>query len=46
LGTSGKALAFLHRAQEEAKMPVLIMGAIPAVIVVGGVGYYLVRAVH
>jgi hypothetical protein len=27
-------------------MPVFIMWAIPAVIVVGGVGYYLVRAVH
>jgi hypothetical protein len=33
-------------AREEAKMPVFIMWAIPTVIVVGGVGYYLVRAVH
>jgi predicted membrane protein len=32
--------------EEETDMPVLIMWAIPAVIVVGGVGYYLVRAVH
>jgi hypothetical protein len=27
-------------------MPVLIMWAVPAVIVIGGVGYFLVRAVH
>jgi hypothetical protein len=27
-------------------MPVLLLWAVPAVIVVGGVGYYLVRAVH
>jgi hypothetical protein len=32
--------------KEEAKMPVLIMWAIPTVIVVGGVGYFLVRAIH
>ena len=31
---------------EESKMPVLLLWAVPAVIVVGGVGYYLVRAVH
>lgn len=30
----------------EAYMPVLLLWAVPAVIVVGGVGYYLVRAVH
>jgi hypothetical protein len=45
-GTGGWALAFPPRAYEEAKMPVLIMWAVPAVIVIGGVGYYLVRAVH
>jgi hypothetical protein len=45
-GTSGKSPAFPPRALEEAKMPVFIMWAIPTVIVVGGVGYYLVRAVH
>src|SRR5215216_843386 len=28
------------------RMPVLLLWAGPAVIVVGGVGYYLVRAVH
>jgi hypothetical protein len=32
--------------EEEATKPVLIMWAVPAVIVIGGVGYYLVRAVH
>ena len=33
-------------ATEELNMPVLLLWAVPAVIVVGGVGYYLVRAVH
>jgi hypothetical protein len=32
--------------EEEAYMPVLLFWAVPTVIVVGGVGYYLVRAVH
>jgi predicted membrane protein len=32
--------------EEETKMPVLILWAVPAVIFVGGVGYLLVRAVH
>src|SRR5258706_3910472 len=32
--------------EEESNMPVLLLWAVPAVIVVGGVGYYLVRAVH
>jgi len=27
-------------------MPVLLLWAVPAVIVVGGVGYYLVPVVH
>jgi hypothetical protein len=27
-------------------MPVLILWAVPAIVVIGGVGYYLVRAVH
>jgi hypothetical protein len=31
---------------EEALMPVLLLWAVPAVIVVGSVGYYLVRVVH
>jgi hypothetical protein len=34
-------------AYEEANMPVFfIMWAVPAVILIGGVGYYLVRAVN
>jgi len=32
--------------EEEAKMPVLLLWAVPTVIVVGGVGYYFLRAVH
>ena len=45
---SGTLSAFAHRGQneEEATMPVILLWAVPAVIVVGGVGYYLVRAVH
>jgi hypothetical protein len=44
LACVGVALA---RAEaEESAMPVLIMWAVPAVIVIGGVGYFLVRAVH
>jgi len=47
-GTSGNPLRFRKEGQpkEEAYMPVLLLWAVPAVIVVGGVGYYLVRAVH
>jgi hypothetical protein len=46
-GTSGNAEAFVScRAEEEAYVPVLLLWAVPAVIVVGGVGYYLVRVVH
>ena len=37
----------VHGGQMRRKyMPVLLLWAVPAVIVVGGVGYYLVRAVH
>jgi hypothetical protein len=32
--------------QEESVMPVLLLWAVPAVIFVGGVGYFLVRATH
>jgi hypothetical protein len=32
--------------EEETYMAVLLLWAVPAVIVVGGVGYYLVHAVH
>jgi hypothetical protein len=31
---------------EERAMPVLLLSGIPAVIFVGGVGYFLVRATH
>ena len=31
---------------EEKHMPVLLLWAVPAIIVVGGTGYYLLRAVH
>jgi hypothetical protein len=27
-------------------MPVLLLWAVPAIVVVGGVGYYVLRAVH
>lgn len=38
---------FLLQATEEENMPAfLILWAVPAVIVIGGVGYYLVRAVN
>jgi hypothetical protein len=39
---------FLARAKQlrRYQMPVLLLWAVPAVIVVGGVGYYLVRAVN
>jgi hypothetical protein len=38
---------FYPRAEaQESVMPVLIMWAVPAVIFIGGVGYFLVRAVH
>jgi hypothetical protein len=45
LAELGKRL-FVVGNYEESKMPVLLLWAVPAVIVVGGVGYYLVRAVH
>jgi hypothetical protein len=37
---------YLCRANEEESMPVLILWAVPAIVVIGGVGYYLVRAVN
>jgi hypothetical protein len=47
MGTSGNRQRFIcRRANEEADMPVLILWAVPAVVVIGGVGYFLVRAVH
>jgi hypothetical protein len=46
-GTSGNTAAFLNEANtKEAQMPVFVMWGVPAVIVIGGVSYYLIRAVH
>jgi len=48
-GTSGNFPALTAEGkvtEEEAKMPVLLLWAVPTVIVVGGVGYYFLRAVH
>jgi prolipoprotein diacylglyceryltransferase len=41
-------MAFSRRAgnREEEMMPVLILWAVPTIIVVGGVGYFLVHTVH
>jgi hypothetical protein len=43
---TGQAFCSSWAIEEESNMPVLLLWAVPAVIVVGGVGYYLVRAVH
>jgi hypothetical protein len=32
--------------EEEAKMPVLLLWAVPSVIVIGGLGYYFLRVVQ
>jgi hypothetical protein len=46
-GTSGNGHALNYRGQrEERVMPVLILWAVPAVIFVGGVGYFLIHATH
>jgi hypothetical protein len=46
-GTSGNGCALDCRGQrEEGVMPVLILWAVPAVIFVGGVGYFLIHATH
>jgi hypothetical protein len=46
-GTSGNGSALRCRGQrEEGDMPVLVLWAVPAVIFVGGVGYFLVHATH
>jgi hypothetical protein len=44
-GTIGKGFAFICRGQkrEERTMPILLLWAVPAVIVVGGAGYWLVH---
>ena len=38
-----RVLSFEGKDQQESVMPVLVMWAVPAVIVVGGVGYWLVH---
>jgi hypothetical protein len=46
LGTTGCGFAFARRGQkkrEERNMPILLLWAVPAVIVVGGAGYWLVH---
>jgi hypothetical protein len=46
-GTSGNGPALDCRGLcEESVMPVLLLWAVPAVIFVGGVGYFLVHATH
>lgn len=48
-GTNGNRAGLGRRGQmanEESDMPVLLLWAVPAVIFVGGVGYFLVRGVH
>jgi hypothetical protein len=32
--------------KEEETMPVLLLWAVPAVLVIGGVGYYVIQAAH
>ena len=38
-----RVLSFEGKDQQESVMPVLVMWAVPAVIVIGGVGYWLVH---
>jgi len=43
-GTSGNGWALsVAGKREESKMPVLLLWAVPAVIVIGGAGYWLVH---
>ena len=42
-GTSGKSPNYSLTGREERTMPVLLLWAVPAVIVVGGAGYWLVH---
>jgi hypothetical protein len=42
-GTTASFFPFLIRGEEELSMPVLLLWAVPAVIIVGGVGYFLVH---
>jgi hypothetical protein len=40
------SVPFMWAIMEEARMPVFIMWAVPAVIVLGGDSYYFIRVVH
>jgi len=42
-GTSGNPACCSSVKTEEEKMPVLLLWAVPAIIVIGGAGYYLVH---
>jgi hypothetical protein len=42
-GTSGNPACSSSVETEEEKMPVLLLWAVPAIIVIGGAGYYLVH---
>jgi hypothetical protein len=47
MGTSGNPLALKTRGlMRRSNMSVLLLWAVPAVIVVGGAGYFLLRTVH
>ena len=43
LALPGRFLSEGKRQREERTMPILVMWAVPAVIVIGGVGYWLVH---
>ena len=45
-GIFGNRYRYLAWAKEERTMPVVLLWAVPAVIFVGGAGYFLVRAMH
>ena len=45
-GTSGNERGWHFGLTEERTMPVLLLWAVPAIVVVGGVGYYVLHAVH
>ena len=49
LGTTGSSQEFRRPWEwvaEEKHMPALLLWAVPAVILIGGTGYYLLRVVH
>jgi hypothetical protein len=44
--TAKRQRSSLWAIMEEARMPIFIMWAVPAVIVLGGVSYYLIRVIQ